>query len=358
MLKTRLAEKDAQLMGGFGALSNMRLGGTRGWFGGLPDPETIAASLADQARPYIHPRLTNPRPTAWGVGGSPSLGHASSSRANGNMGPVGMPQELLHSDQAADSGVARSANASGNYSGGNRPGEPGQRHAAQGPDRGSGLSMGQTRVSREAQGSPRKPNQARPVLSPLVSSQNQLQSQQPGSQSLSGSIDSNVDFAQAASEPAAELPNAASLAASGLGEAASRLAALPEQMPASPQSFHDSSSGSRSDLASSSESESDSDSQSNSSSRAYPSGKQLPGKPSQQTRNGTGPEQQAAALQQERQDADLSLNSLQSSRSNQSVQDYVDSQKKQVFSNELQPNAAQIDFMLSTKSKKKWRMFG
>ena len=105
MLKTRLAEKDAQLMGGFGALSNMRLGGTRGWLRGLPDPETIAASLPDQARPYIHPQLTHPRLTAWGVGGAPSIGHASSSRANGNMGPVGMPLELPHGDQAADSGV-------------------------------------------------------------------------------------------------------------------------------------------------------------------------------------------------------------------------------------------------------------
>ena len=218
--------------------------------------------------------------------------------------------------------------------------------------------MGQTRVSREAQCSPRKPNQARPVLSPLVSSQNQLQSQQPASQSLSGSTGSNVDFAQAASEPAAELPNAASLAASGLGKAASRSAALPEQMPASPQSFNDSSSGSRSDLGSSSESDSDSDSQSDSSSRAYPSGKQLSGKASQQTRDGKVPEQQVAALQQERQNADLSLNSLQSSTSNQSVQDYVDSQKEQVFSNELQPNAAQIGFMLNNKSKKKWRVFG
>lgn len=47
MLKTRLAEKDAQLMGGFGALSNIQFGGTGG---GLPDPETIAATLPEQAR--------------------------------------------------------------------------------------------------------------------------------------------------------------------------------------------------------------------------------------------------------------------------------------------------------------------
>lgn len=45
MLKTRLAEKDAQLMGGFGALSNMHFGLPGG---GLPDPEAIAATLPEQ----------------------------------------------------------------------------------------------------------------------------------------------------------------------------------------------------------------------------------------------------------------------------------------------------------------------
>lgn len=47
MLKTRLAEKDAQLMGGFGALSNMQLGG----IDSLPSPDAIAATLPDQASP-------------------------------------------------------------------------------------------------------------------------------------------------------------------------------------------------------------------------------------------------------------------------------------------------------------------
>ena len=45
VLKTRLAEKDAQLMGGFGALSNMQFGRAGG---GLPDPEAIAATLPEQ----------------------------------------------------------------------------------------------------------------------------------------------------------------------------------------------------------------------------------------------------------------------------------------------------------------------
>ena len=51
MLKTRLAEKDAQLMGGFGALSNIPFRGTGG---GLPDLEAIAATLPEQARPKSH----------------------------------------------------------------------------------------------------------------------------------------------------------------------------------------------------------------------------------------------------------------------------------------------------------------
>lgn len=45
MLKTRLAEKDAQLMGGFGALSSLQFGACGG---GLPDPEVIAATLPEQ----------------------------------------------------------------------------------------------------------------------------------------------------------------------------------------------------------------------------------------------------------------------------------------------------------------------
>ncbi|KAL0028719.1 hypothetical protein WJX79_002030 [Trebouxia sp. C0005] len=101
MLKTRLAEKDAQLMGGFGALSNMQLGGSQGWLGVLHDPDSIAASLPDQPHPYIHTQHPLPRQTAWGVLGSQASAHVSTTNRSGGLGPLGVPQQPSHVRKSA-----------------------------------------------------------------------------------------------------------------------------------------------------------------------------------------------------------------------------------------------------------------
>lgn len=173
MLKTRLAEKDAQLMGGFGALSNMQLGRAQGWLGGLPDPESIAAILPDQTRPYIQtrPHPSPPRKSAWGVeraGGRVSSGHTSSSQGTSRL-----LQQLPAIVQSPDVHLTPLANSAGTAAGTAWQIQP-QRQNSQEPQA-PGLNVASPGAQQQLQGSFRKPNQARPVLLPLSSSQNGMQ---------------------------------------------------------------------------------------------------------------------------------------------------------------------------------------
>lgn len=173
MLKARLAEKDAQLMGGFGALSNMQQGGAEGWLGGLPDPESIAAVLPHQARPYIQPRphLSPSRKSAWVVkhaAGRLSSGHTSSSH-----GISGLPQQLPAIVHSPDVHLTPLANSAG-VAAVNAWQSQAQSQSPQDP-LAPGLNAASPGALQQPQGSSRKPNQARPVLLPLPSSQNGMQ---------------------------------------------------------------------------------------------------------------------------------------------------------------------------------------
>ena len=363
MLKTRLAEKDAQLMGGFGALSNMQLGGSQGWLGGLPDPDSIAASLPDQPHPYIHTQHPLPRQTAWGVLGSQAGAHASSTNCSGSLGPLGVPQQPSHVHKSANPSLPESSRSTRMLPNS----EPLRALSNQGMTLGLDSRRGPTleglRVSHEGQGSPRKPNQTRPVLLPLSTSQNQLQIQQPALQSLSNSSDSFPVAAlspdapmQAASIPAAAQSNAASGSASGLSKAASQSGMTLQQSTAI--ASYDKDSAGVSEGSSASESYSDSESQASSSgaltSRQLQVNRSEPGKDAEQGQS------QSAALQQSSSDAKISVNSSQSTRSTQSLQESVASQNQRASSNgleSLQSNPAVIDLMLNKQAKKKWRMF-
>ena len=358
MLKTRLAEKDAQLMGGFGALSNLQLGGSRGWLGDLPDPEQILASLPDQARPYIHTHPLPPRQTAWGVQGSLLSGHVPSPKGSFSLGPLGLPQKV---DQAIfSSNSAILAKMSRNYLSNQQPGLTIGKGTGLEFDRRAGPTVGSPRVSQETQGSPRKPNQARPILLPLSTSQNQLQ--MPASQSLAGtansfladSLLSPVDLTEAASGPAARLTNTGSSSASGRIKAAPGSASLPQKLSTAKGPFDDDST-SEEDSGSGSESESYSDSGSEASGRAASFKIPLSQNVSQQGRTD---QSQRAAVQQE----SRSLDSAQSSTSAQSLQDDSNEalvgQQKQVITDGFQSTAALMDSVLGNKSKQKWQMFG
>jgi len=81
-----------------------------------------------------------------------------------------------------------------------------------------------------------------------------------------------------------------------------------------------------------------------------------PGKEVEQGQN----QPAALLLQQSSRDARMSVNSSQSSRSTQFLQESVASQNQRASSNgleSLQSNPAVIDLMLNKQAKKKWRMF-
>lgn len=365
MLKTRLAEKDAQLMGGFGALSNMQLGGSQGWLGGLPDPDSIAASLPHQPHPYIHTQPPLLRQTAWGVLGSKASAGTSTSNRAGSLGPLGVPQQPSHVYRSADTSLPESSRSARTL----LNSEPLRALSNQGMTSGLESSPGPTlerlRVSQEGQGSPRKPNQARPVLLPLSTSQNQLRIHQPALQSLSNNSDSfpaaslNPDGpTQAASIPAADLSDAASGSASWLPKAGSRSGMAQQQSTAIASDDKDS--AGVSEGSSASESYSDSESEASLSgaltSRQLQVNMPAPGKEVEQGQN----QPAALLLQQSSRDARMSVNSSQSSRSTQFLQESVASQNQRASSNgleSLQSNPAVIDLMLNKQAKKKWRMF-
>lgn len=172
MLKTRLAEKDAQLMGGFGALSNMQLGGAH-WLGGLPDPESIAATLPDQARPYFppHPHSSPPRKSAWGVkhgGGRVTGAHTSSPQAT-----LELHQQLPAIVQSPNVPLAPLTSSLGVDAATGWQSQL-KRQSTQDP-LAQGLNAASPGALQQPQGSLRKPSQARPVLLPLSASQNGMQ---------------------------------------------------------------------------------------------------------------------------------------------------------------------------------------
>ena len=195
MLKTRLAEKDAQLMGGFGALSNMQLRGSQGWLGGLPDPESIAAALPEQTRPYIHPHLhphrhpSPPRKSAWGSkhgGDHVFIGSTSSPK-----GASGLPQQLPALVQSADARlhtVAKSAGSSAAHGWQTQL----RRQSAEGPSA-PGMNAASAGALQQPEGSSKKPSQARPVLLPLSASQNGMQLPSAARSSMASSRDSFRD---------------------------------------------------------------------------------------------------------------------------------------------------------------------
>ncbi len=363
MLKTRLAEKDAQLMGGFGALSNMQLGGPQGWLGGLPDPDLIAASLPEQPHSYIHMQHPTPRQTAWGVSGSQASAHASTTNRSGSLGSLGVPQQPSHVHKSADPSLPGSSRSTRMLLNSEPLRALSNQGMTSGLDSRPGPTLERLRVSREGQESPRKPNQARPVLLPLSMSQNQLETQQPALQSWSNSSDSFPAAAlrpdvpvQAASIPVADLSNAAFESVSGLATAGSRSGMTQQQSEAMAADDRDS--------AGVSEGSSASESYSDSESEASPSGaltsRQLQTGRSEPGTNAERGQSQSAAVQQSRRDAKASVNSSQSARSTQSLQESVASQNQRVPGNgleSLQSNPAVKDLMLNKQAKKKWRMF-
>ncbi|DBA84734.1 TPA: hypothetical protein ACH3X1_005983 [Trebouxia sp. C0004] len=355
MLKTRLAEKDAQLMGGFGALSNMQLGGSQGWLGGLPDPDSIAASLPDQPNTYTHTQHPLPRQTAWGVLRSQPGTHASTTHRSGSLGPLGVPQQPSHVHKSADPRLPESSRSTRMLLNSEPPRALSNQGMTSGLDPRPGPTLERLRVSLEGQGSLRKPNQARPVLLPLSTSQNQLQIQLPALQSLSNSADRFPAAAlspdapmQAASIPAADLSNAASGSPLGLPKTGSRSRMTQQQSTAIARDSAGVSEGS-------SASESSSDSESEASSSGALTSMQLQANRSEP---GKGVEQnQPAALQQGSRDARVSVNTSPSTRSTQSLQESVASRASSNGLESPQSNPAVIDFMLNKQAKKKWRMF-
>ena len=209
MLKTRLAEKDAQLMGGFGALSNMQLGGTRGWLGSLPDPESIAAALPDQTRPYIHPHPhphpSPPRKSAWeSMHGRDRL---FAGRTSSPKGTSGLPQQLPALVQSADAQMQTAANsaASGWQT------QP-SRQATEGVPA-PGLNAATPGALQQPEGSFKKPGQARPVLLPLSASQNGMPLPPAARSSVAPQVASSRDTFQDESASPAQASTAASAAA-------------------------------------------------------------------------------------------------------------------------------------------------
>lgn len=212
MLKTRLAEKDAQLMGGFGAISNMQLGASHGWLGGLPDPESIAAALPHQARPYIqpHPHPSPPRKSAWGSkhGGA----RVSAGRTSSPKGTLGLPQTLPALVQSDD--VPLQTELAGTSAAGARQSQP-RPQSTQRP-LAAELNAVSAGALEQPQGSFKKASQARPVLLPLSPSQNALLLP-PAAR---GSTASSHDSLQNGSVLPAQASTAASAAASAVASAA------------------------------------------------------------------------------------------------------------------------------------------
>ena len=171
MLKTRLAEKDAQLMGGFGALANMQLGSSQGWLGALPDPESIAASLPDQARPYIH---SQPHPSprskaAWGVNREGGL--STTSRTSSSKGTLGLSQQLHSIVMSADARLTALGTSAGSIAAKRHDSKLARQSAEEVVGRGAGQNAASYGALQQTQGRLTKPSQARAVLSPLSSSQ-------------------------------------------------------------------------------------------------------------------------------------------------------------------------------------------
>lgn len=221
MLKTRLAEKDAQLMGGFGALSNMQLRGSRGWLGGLPDPESIAAALPDQTRPYIHPHLhphpSSPRKSAWGSkdGGD----HLFPGSISSPRGASGLPQQLPALVQSADAHLQTVVALAGSTAAHGWQTQP-RRQSAEGPSA-PGPNAASAGGLQQPEGF-KKPSQARPVLLPLSASQNGMQLPPAARSSTASSRDSfrgeSVGPAQASTAASAA---AVPMSSTGLQSAAS-----------------------------------------------------------------------------------------------------------------------------------------
>lgn len=193
MLKTRLAEKDAQLMGGFGALSNMQLGGAQGWLGGLPDPDSIAAALPNQARPYIQPQLhphpSPPRKAAWGTkrGGD----HLFTGRESSPKGASTLTQKLPALVQSADAHLQTVAKPAQSTAANGWQSQP-RRKSMEGP-LAPGLNAASPEALQQPEGSLKEPSQARPVLLPLSTSQNGMQLLPTARSSTASSRDSLQD---------------------------------------------------------------------------------------------------------------------------------------------------------------------
>ena len=193
MLKTRLAEKDAQLMGGFGALSNMQLGGTRGWLGALPDPESIAAAMPDQTRPYIHPHphphSSTPRKSAWGYkrGGE----HLFTGRTSSPTSALGLPQQLPAFVQSANAQLQPVAKSAGSTAASVLQSQP-RPQSMEGPSA-SGRNAASPGALQQPEGNSKKPSQARRVLLPLSASQNGMQFSPAARSSTATSRDSLQD---------------------------------------------------------------------------------------------------------------------------------------------------------------------
>ena len=213
MLKTRLAEKDAQLMGGFGALSNMQLGGTRGWLGGLPDPESIAAALPDQTRPYIHPHPhphPHPSPTRKSAWGSKQGGdHLFTGRTSSPKGASGLPQQLPALMQSADAQLQPVAKSAGSTAASAWQTQP-SRQTTKGVSA-PGLNAATPGALLQPEGSFKKSGQARPVLLPLSASQNGMPLP-PARSSVASQVASSHDTVQDESANPAQASTAASAA--------------------------------------------------------------------------------------------------------------------------------------------------
>lgn len=351
MLKTRLAEKDAQLMGGFGALSNMQLGDSKGWLGGLPDPDLLAASLPTQTHPHTQPHPLPTRQTAWLA--QPNPGTPTSFKANSSLGQPQLPQQPLPFSQDAGTLLAHSARSPRRSLNSQQASALSRQGMRLGLDQVAGPNLERPGASQGPQGSLKKPSQARPVLLPLSASQNQLQSGQPASQLLASPSDGLPAGAFS--------PAALALAPSGpaTGQAVAATGSGSRSVTTQLASADSDDADSRVDASElSSDAESYSDIGSEASASGASDNRQVFKKASQQAQQTERSQGQSAAVQAGKKEASISSQSSQSSRSVQSLQESVAKLlPMQILSSELQPNAAQMDFMLNSKAKKKWRMF-
>ena len=363
MLKTRLAEKDAQLMGGFGALSNLQLGSSWGALGGLPDPEALSASLPNGITSHFQHHPSQPRTTAWGVNGGHSTAPASSSwkvsgsqptaptfSSHGSAGPghLAVPLQLPARRQSALPDLAtleRSADIFQEEQSGSTARPPSQ------PGYGSSARQ-LPRVSSSSRDS--QSNQARPALQALVAdqlqdSQSALQSPSQAARRLSKEPSSPVKLTSADAALIAQttLPASAVLQEASAPAASEAQESAPLQPDESPEA-----SGSEPESGDESYTESESEASSASPSRILPAG------PSQQAANVDSAKVQPVNVQQKQGSLARSANSVRSSRSAQSSRASAVSVKpgqNTLSGVSLQP------VLVPEKSdvpKKKWRMFG